>query len=231
MGRRVVALKRDKEETRTMMKVFSVFVLVLLGSATVASAFSTAEDAHDGLKLPGTGGADMSIDEFKAPWFCHGIDCPVFKVLNANNETTASLWEEREYPSQEWTETYVSGMDLDKAERAGFMRLFNYISPGEGPFCEDHYNISFYVPYSLQGKAPEPTSPDVYSVMKPAMRVFVTSFGGYETYAKLQEAASGLAQKLQAHGERFDSEHFYFAGYDSPFRVIDRHNEVWFVAN
>merc|ERR1711920_834081 len=125
MGRRVVALKREKEETREMMKIF--VLLLVVGCATVASAFSTAEDAHDGLKLPGTGGADMSIDGFKAPWFCHGIDCPVFKVLNANNETTASLWEEREYPSQEWTETYVSGMDLDKAESAGFMRLFNYI--------------------------------------------------------------------------------------------------------
>ena len=233
-------------------------VCIAVSLAAAAAAFSTDAGAHGGLVLPGNaaaqrgggGGAEMTLGEFKAPWFCHKIDCPVFKVLNAANATTAELWEEREYPSQEWTETYVSGMDLDKAERTGFMRLFsyisganaedakvamtapvlNYITPGEGPFCEDHYNISFYVPYDLQGKAPAPTSPDVYSVMKPAMRVFVTSFGGYETYAKLQGAAAGLAQRLRDHGESFDSEHFYFAGYDSPFRVIDRHNEVWFVA-
>merc|ERR1711907_566056 len=248
MGRRVVALKREKGETREMMKVF--VVLLVVGCATVASAFSTAEDAQDGLKLPGTGGADMSVDGFKAPWFCHGIDCPVFKVLNANNETTASLWEEREYPSQEWTETYVSGMDLDKAESAGFMRLFNYIqganaaknkidmtapvlnyiTPGEGPFCEDHFNISFFVPFDLQGKAPKPTSPDVYSVQRPPMHVYVTSFGGYADADKLQSAAADLAGNLAMHDISFDQEHFYFAGYDSPFRVLDRHNEVWFLA-
>ena len=239
-----------------MRSAAAAAVCIAVSLAAAAAAFSTDAGAHGGLVLPGNaaaqrgGGAEMTLGEFKAPWFCHKIDCPVFKVLNAANATTAELWEEREYPSQEWTETYVSGMDLDKAERTGFMRLFsyisganaedakvamtapvlNYITPGEGPFCEDHYNISFYVPYDLQGKAPAPTSPDVYSVMKPAMRVFVTSFGGYETYAKLQGAAAGLAQRLRDHGESFDSEHFYFAGYDSPFRVIDRHNEVWFVA-
>merc|ERR1719433_674019 len=102
--------------------------------------------------------------------------------------------------------TYVDGVDYDKAMNKGFMTLFDYISggndakqkiemtapvtsyitPGEGPFCEDHFNISFFVPFYLQGKAPVPTSPDVYSIQRQPMKVYVTSFGGYADVDKLR---------------------------------------------
>ena len=208
-------------------------------AATTTVSVGTTTDAGD----------KYDVAKFTAPWFCHGIDCPVFRPLNDKNETS-KLWEERFYPAAEWTETYVSGVDLDKAEGMGFQRLFqyisgandkqqkvamtapvlNYITPGEGPFCEDHFNISFFVPFDLQGKVPKPTSPDVYSVQRPPMHVYVTSFGGYADADKLQSAAADLAGNLAMHDISFDQEHFYFAGYDSPFRVLDRHNEVWFLA-
>merc|ERR1712199_110031 len=180
---------------------------------------------------------------------CRGIDCQEFKLLNANNET-AALWEERLYPAAEWTETYVDGVDFNKAMGEGFNRLFqyisganeakakiamtapvlNYITPGAGPFCEDHFNISFFVPFDFQGKAPAPTSPDVYSVTHEPMKVYVTSFGGYADVDKLRSAAATLAGNLATYNVDFDQEHFYYAGYDSPFRVLDRHNEVWYVS-
>jgi len=37
-------------------------------------------------------------------------------------------------------------------------------------------------------------------------------------------------QALDAQGVEFDDTHFFFAGYDPPFRLRDRHNEVWVVA-
>jgi len=214
-------------------------VLVCMSGATTASRVAPLigrQDASEAL-------------EFKAPWFCHGIDCPEFKLLNANNET-AALWEERLYPAAEWTETYVDGVDFNKAMGEGFNRLFqyisganeakakiamtapvlNYITPGAGPFCEDHFNISFFVPFDFQGKAPAPTSPDVYSVTHEPMKVYVTSFGGYADVDKLRSAAATLAGNLATYNVDFDQEHFYYAGYDSPFRVLDRHNEVWYVS-
>lgn len=36
-----------------------------------------------------------------------------------------------------------------------------------------------------------------------------------------------LAQDLDADGKSYDAEMFVFAGYDPPFRLKGRHNEVW----
>ena len=36
-----------------------------------------------------------------------------------------------------------------------------------------------------------------------------------------------LFQELKAAKVPYDAEMFYTAGYDSPFRLTDRHNEVW----
>jgi len=225
----------------------AVCVLVLLvPAATQAARFNP-------LASTSTPMGTMSNEQmaaFQPPWFCHGIDCPSYTVINANNETTIKLWEERLYPAAYWTETYVSGLDYDKAMSTGFMRLFdyisgdndkkmkvamtapvlNYITPGAGPFCEDFFNISFYVPNELQGIAPVPSKPDVYDVKKDTMRVFSTSYSGYSSIEKVRNAASTLAQNLLQYGEEFDEEHIYFAGYDSPFRFLNRHNEVWLIA-
>ena len=38
-------------------------------------------------------------------------------------------------------------------------------------------------------------------------------------------------QALDAEGVEYEDEHFYTAGYDPPFRLQGRHNEVWFVAS
>ena len=37
-------------------------------------------------------------------------------------------------------------------------------------------------------------------------------------------------KELQKAGKTdFLTDHYYIAGYDSPFRILNRHNEVWFV--
>ena len=44
--------------------------------------------------------------------------------------------------------------------------------------------------------------------------------------------AETLGEDLESDGldDVGDREHFVFAGYDSPFRIFRRHNEVWFLA-
>merc|ERR1712182_192687 len=85
-------------------------------AATTTVSVGTTTDAGD----------KYDVAKFTAPWFCHGIDCPVFRPLNDKNETS-KLWE-----------TLLSGgrVDRDVREwrgfgqggRHGFQRLFQYIS-------------------------------------------------------------------------------------------------------
>jgi hypothetical protein len=73
-----------------------------------------------------------------------------------------------------WASTVVTGVKYDKAVAAGFWRLFKYISgnneeqqqvemtapvtvrviPSQGPFCEDNFTISFFVPFDFQVRTP-----------------------------------------------------------------------------
>jgi hypothetical protein len=38
-------------------------------------------------------------------------------------------------------------------------------------------------------------------------------------------------EKLDGEGRKYSSSHYYSAGYDSPFRLVGRHNEVWIMAD
>lgn len=61
------------------------------------------------------------------------------------------------------------------------------------------------------------------------MTVYVTSFGGYMKEDDVVGKASELIAKLQEKGIDVDTSTYYACGYDSPFRVFARHNEIWIV--
>eukprot|EP01026_Neomeris_dumetosa_P000684 TRINITY_DN1016_c0_g1_i3.p2 TRINITY_DN1016_c0_g1~~TRINITY_DN1016_c0_g1_i3.p2 ORF type:complete len:243 (-),score=26.04 TRINITY_DN1016_c0_g1_i3:185-814(-) len=180
---------------------------------------------------------------WEKPWFCHGLDCPQYTVVSKNDS-----YELRSYPSLTWVSTIEKGLSYDQAETEGFMRLFNYISganakkenipmtapvrsrlePGPGPFCKDNFTTSFFVPYDLQDTAPEPSSSDVFIEKDSPKSFYVASFGGYAPEKTVLEHVKSLGDSLEAAGIKdFARDYFYMAGYDPPFRVFDRHNEVW----
>jgi|TARA_B110000967_G_scaffold178939_1_gene194089 hypothetical protein len=181
--------------------------------------------------------------------FCRGNDCPPFTV-----ESRGETYDVRLYPGGlKWTSTVVSGVSFDDAVSTGFGRLFRYISgenaasekipmtapvrvqvaPGDGPFCDSNFTVSFFVPFvdkdsKKQMEVPAPTDPSVFnSVDENPLRVFVKSFGGYSDEKVLRKQAAELAKALVEDGVELDAKSYYSAGYDSPFRPIDRHNEVW----
>ena len=148
------------------------------------------------------------------------------------------------------TSTTVKGVDLDKGLSTGFMRLFHYIGgdnelgtkidmtapvtsrivPGQGPVCESNFTISFYVPTKYQSDPPKGTSPDVFTESREAMTVYVKSFKGYAKSDDILKKAVELEQELSADGKEYEMDYIFYAGYDSPFRIFNRHNEVWIVA-
>lgn len=181
-----------------------------------------------------------------SPWFCHDLDCPKFTLVK-NITDDVQL---RKYAAGKWASTVVTGVKYDKAVAAGFWRLFKYISgnneeqqqvemtapvtvrviPSQGPFCEDNFTISFFVPFDFQSHPPQPSDEEVYIESRPALEVYVSSFGGWATGATYLTHAAELTEMLEDAGHPIVTDHFYTAGYDSPFRLLGRHNEVWILA-
>eukprot|EP00882_Tetradesmus_deserticola_P006489 GHRQ01006828.1.p1 GENE.GHRQ01006828.1~~GHRQ01006828.1.p1 ORF type:complete len:232 (+),score=99.18 GHRQ01006828.1:32-727(+) len=182
----------------------------------------------------------------ESPWFCHDLDCPTFTLVK-NITDDVQL---RQYAAGKWASTVVTGVKYDKAVATGFWRLFKYISgnneqeqkvemtapvtvrvtPSQGPFCEDNFTISFFVPFDFQSKPPQPSAEEVYIESRPALEVYVASFSGWATGSKYVARAAELTEMLEDAGHPIEADHFYTAGYDSPFRLLNRHNEVWILA-
>jgi len=177
-----------------------------------------------------------------APWFYHGLEGPRYQVVEAKEG-----YEIRNYPATFWAATEIKGKSLDNAGNEGFMRLFKYISganedkakidmtvpvlvtvkPGDGPFCKEDFVYHFFMP-ELDGKAPPaPTNDEVFLTELPAFTVAVGSYSGWSNEKKVIETGRALFETLASDGVDFVKDEYFTAGYDSPFRLIDRHNEVW----
>mmetsp|Transcript_19280 Transcript_19280/g.48999 ORF Transcript_19280/g.48999 Transcript_19280/m.48999 type:complete len:209 (-) Transcript_19280:105-731(-) len=182
-----------------------------------------------------------------APDFCNGLDCPTYKVLMSHNQT--SNVEVRHYPAATWVSTVIQGvMDYEDAINEGFHRLFDYISgdntarapvpmtapvvvrvrAGAGPFCASNFTVSFFVPFALQASPPTPSSRLVYVDHVPDYRVGVTWFSGFANKWSVNVPYfEQLANSLDEMHLRYNQEEPITAGYDSPFQLFNRHNEVW----
>lgn len=148
--------------------------------------------------------------------------------------------------------TGASESAYEDAVDTGFKRLFRYISganaagakvkmaapvqvrvfPGAGPTCNTTFRVSFFVPFSDQADPPRPTDAAVYVDRQPAARVATLSYPGFvRSFAKdVRPHLQRLVALLQIHGlTGFDTTQYATAGYDSPFTLAHRHNEVWFL--
>ncbi|EDO34503.1 predicted protein, partial [Nematostella vectensis] len=140
----------------------------------------------------------------------------------------------------------------EKATEMGFMRLFKYISgenvkkvkidmtapvlnqiqPAQGPFCKNNFTISFFQPFEDQKNPIAPSSKDVFISTMPEMCAYVRTYPGFGANTdKIEKNAEALGEALQKAGlgETYYTEMFYYAGYDSPFRLFNRHNDIWFI--
>ncbi|KAL4226101.1 Heme-binding protein 2 [Mactra antiquata] len=214
---------------------------------TVLSMFITFVTSNDVLKfIP----HDKSTQNTKPiqwtpPGFCNGLDCPPFIVGNETDE-----YQERFYAQSTWVSTELLGIDYDKAQYKMFMKLFKYIEggnkkkmkiamtcpvttriiPGQGAACKSNFTMSFFIAGKVKNP-PGPSEDDVRLRPQPALHVYVRSFGGYvHHFDEWREEAEKLIAALEKDGREFEREYYYTAGYNAPFQLFNRHNEIWFIA-
>lgn len=162
-------------------------------------------------------------------------------------ENQGEDYEIRTYHATNWVSTSLSGTDWDAAMSTGFHRLFKYIGgtnqnkvkvemtapvscrvvPGAGPACESQFTVSFYIPEEHQSAPPQPTDPDVFIENRKAFTAYVRTFGGFANEQSKRDELLKLLESLKRDGAEYVDQPFYVAGYDSPFKLTNRRNEVW----
>ncbi|XP_053736264.1 heme-binding protein 2 isoform X1 [Synchiropus splendidus] len=172
-----------------------------------------------------------------------GLQNPKFVPV----ETSATDYEIRIYVESKWVSTSLRGMAMDEAMNTGFRRLFNYIQgnnqnktkvemtapvtcrvePGAGPACESNFTVSFYVPEQFQAEPPAPTEPSVFIETRKEFTAYVRTFGGFANEEMKKKELVNLLESLRRDAVPFVEQPYYTAGYDSPFKLTNRRNEVW----
>ncbi|XP_013389351.1 heme-binding protein 2-like [Lingula anatina] len=199
------------------------------------------------LAVAGASAAQLKVQqgttESKSPDFCNGLDCPTFTVLKTTKEYSI-----RQYDVSKWVGTSEYSMDWSNSTTTMFWRLFRYISgqnqpktkvamtapvltkivPGQGPACESNFTMHFFIP-ATETNPPQPTDPKVSLSTLKSMKVYVRAFGGFPKEEIWTSEAQKLAQAINDNS-LFYSDFWFTAGYDGPSKIINRHNEVWFVA-
>lgn len=112
--------------------------------------------------------------------------------------------------------------------------VLTQVIPGAGPNCNSTFIVSFFTPFLYQTAAgpPVPTNPLVYLNQLEALTVAIDVFGGFQNQkVVLAEAATLEAQVSADSSVTADTASFgdswFVAGYDAPFKLTDRHNEIW----
>merc|ERR1712191_443 len=168
------------------------------------------------------------FDIIASAFTTNGLDTAPYNVLR-----TAEGYEERLYPAQKWVKTQVNDISKDAATSPMFQKLFafisgqndkgvqvpmtspvtTYIQPGAGPNCESTFTMAFYIEE------------------RPEIRVFARTYGGFSNDAKEKEEYANLLAALTEDDKNQiePTNTYYTAGYDPPFKLFFRRNEIWVV--
>ncbi|MEM9823417.1 MAG: heme-binding protein [Bacteroidota bacterium] len=147
-------------------------------------------------------------------------------------------FEIRDYESTLFSTVKLSEGEYEKASGNGFSILAGYIfgdnernesiamtSP-VAMSLEDSMTMMFMVPkqYTLE-TLPKPNQTGINFQQEPAKTVAAITFGGWSDNEKIEQHKDRLVAALDAEGLTY-SDRFYFLGYNPPFEVFNRRNEV-----
>jgi hypothetical protein len=78
----------------------------------------------------------------------------------------------------------------------------------------------------MQSTPPQPSNEAVFLSQSPAFEAYVASYSGWNSDKKFTQVAADLFKEVSEAGAEVREDMYYTAGYDSPFRLTNRHNEV-----
>jgi hypothetical protein len=91
---------------------------------------------------------------------------------------------------------------------------------------EDSMTMMFMVPKKFnKAMLPKPNQPGIEFKEEPSKTIAAIRFSGWANDIKIEKYQQDLKSALDAEGIKY-SNHFYFFGYNAPFEVLNRKNEV-----
>jgi len=147
-------------------------------------------------------------------------------------------FEIRDYEATLFTSVKLSTKGYENSSSKGFSILAGYIFGGNerkekismtSPVLmtlEDSMTMMFMVPKKLnKDMLPKPNQTGIEFKEEPSKILAAISFGGYANDTKIEKHKQELKAALDAEGIKY-SNRFYFFGYNAPYEVLNRKNEV-----
>jgi len=163
------------------------------------------------------------------------IETPKYKLLS-----TIGKVEIREYPKMITATTKLSSAQYDEDGSNGFRTVANYIFGGNSSNKKiamtapvimnmgDSSTLSFVMPSEYELKdLPAPNTSNVTIKTESVKILAALQYGGYSSDSKIQKYASELRSILVANKVQIIGPLLYM-GYNAPWDVINRRNEVAF---
>jgi hypothetical protein len=165
-----------------------------------------------------------------------GIETPNYKVIKTLGDV-----EIREYPQMILAQTKLGGKRYEANGNNGFGVVANYIFGGNQQkqkiamtapvimnMSDTDASMSFVMPSQYQlSDLPSPNSNAVSLVSQSSMKLAVLRFGGFSSDEKIAKHAQILTEVLEKNNIRTKGS-LLFMGYNAPWDVINRRNEVAF---
>jgi hypothetical protein len=162
-----------------------------------------------------------------------GIEQYPYKVVKTYND-----FEIRNYEASLFTSVKLTTSDFKKGSSEGFSMLGGYIFGGNeeneqiamtSPVAmslEDSMEVMFMVPKAFdKNSLPKPNESKIEFKEMPAKTVAAITFGGWANDSKIKANKEKLKAALEAEGVSY-SNRFYLLGYNPPFEVLNRKNEI-----
>jgi hypothetical protein len=147
-------------------------------------------------------------------------------------------FEIRNYEASLFTSIKLDTKEFKKASSKGFSILAGYIFGGNQKnqkiamttpvaiSLEDSMTVMFLVPKKFNKETlPQPSQSRIEFREEPAKTVAAMSFGGWAHDKKIEKYKLKLKKSLDVEGIKY-SNRFYYLGYNPPFEVFNRKNEV-----
>lgn len=148
-------------------------------------------------------------------------------------------FEIRRYPPALVASVYDKDKSYSESANSSFRRLANFIfggnqnnvkiamtAPVHMEFSESGSKMSFVMPSGFDEKSlPRPNDPGVEITRSEERKVVVLGFGGFANDKKIKSKTAELMRYIEERGLKIKGSPEYL-GYDSPFKLVGRKNEI-----